>query len=115
MVWFSCNVKYFSFLIFTLTFIYEQTACANWMPSNPFSDETFSSYSTNSHLPLKVLLGKPLYLEVLLNSPKPEATLLINYCVAYTRSGRNALVLLYEGYVYFLVGCGNQADTFAVI
>ncbi|KAK3532564.1 hypothetical protein QTP86_024151 [Hemibagrus guttatus] len=61
------------------------------------NDETFSSFSKNGHLPLKVLLGKPLYLEVRLNSPKPEATLLINYCVAYTRSGTNALVLLYEG------------------
>ncbi|TSK31503.1 Zona pellucida sperm-binding protein 4 [Bagarius yarrelli] len=60
-------------------------------------DETFSSFSERGHLPLSVLLGKPLYLEVQLNSPKPKATLLINYCVAYTRSGTNALVLLYEG------------------
>lgn len=60
-------------------------------------DETFSSFSARSHLPLKVLLGRPLYLEVRLNSPKPEATLLVNYCVAYTRSATNALVLLYEG------------------
>ncbi|KAI5091826.1 zona pellucida sperm-binding protein 4-like isoform X1 [Silurus meridionalis] len=60
-------------------------------------DETFSSFSAHGHLPLKVLLGKPLYLEVRLNSPKPDATLLVNYCVAYTRSGTNALVLLYEG------------------
>ncbi|XP_017332907.1 zona pellucida sperm-binding protein 4 isoform X2 [Ictalurus punctatus] len=60
-------------------------------------DETFSSFSPSGHLPLKVLLGRPLYLEVRLNSPKPEATLLVNYCVAYTRSATNALVLLYEG------------------
>ncbi|XP_017332896.1 zona pellucida sperm-binding protein 4-like [Ictalurus punctatus] len=60
-------------------------------------DETFSSFSPRGHLPLKVLLGRPLYLEVRLNSPKPEATLLVNYCVAYTRSATNALVLLYEG------------------
>ncbi|KAM9494495.1 zona pellucida sperm-binding protein 4 isoform 1-T1 [Clarias gariepinus] len=60
-------------------------------------DDTFSSFLANGHLPLKVLLGKPLYLEVRLNSPKPEATLIVNYCVAYTRSATNALVLLYEG------------------
>ncbi|KAF4073785.1 hypothetical protein AMELA_G00247340 [Ameiurus melas] len=60
-------------------------------------DETFSSFSPHGHLPLKVLLGRPLYLEVRLNSPKPQATLLVNYCVAYTRSATNALVLLYEG------------------
>ncbi|KAB5530771.1 hypothetical protein PHYPO_G00133220 [Pangasianodon hypophthalmus] len=60
-------------------------------------DETFSLFSPHGHLPLKVLLGKPLYLEVRINSPKPEATLLVNYCVAYTRSATNALVLLYEG------------------
>ncbi|XP_053347745.1 zona pellucida sperm-binding protein 4-like [Clarias gariepinus] len=60
-------------------------------------DETFSSFFAHGHLPLKVLLGKPLYLEVRLNSPKPEATLVVNYCVAYTQSARNALVLLYEG------------------
>lgn len=55
------------------------------------------SFSAQTHVPLKVLLGKPLYLEVRLNSPKPEATLLVNYCVAYTRSASNALVLFYEG------------------
>ncbi|GAA6092260.1 zona pellucida sperm-binding protein 4-like [Tachysurus ichikawai] len=61
------------------------------------TDETFSSFLKSSHVPLNALLGKPLYLEVQLKSPKPEAALLINYCVAYTRSGTNALVLLYEG------------------
>ncbi|XP_060798226.1 zona pellucida sperm-binding protein 4-like [Neoarius graeffei] len=60
-------------------------------------DETFSSFSAHGHLPLKVLLGKPLYLEVRINSPKPGATLIVHYCVAYTRSATNALVLLYEG------------------
>lgn len=67
------------------------------LPLPTLLDETFSSFSEHSHLPLKVLLGRPLYLEVQLNSPKPEATLLVNYCVAYTRSATNALVLLYEG------------------
>lgn len=93
-----------------------QWAYARWYPltclspSSIHSDETFSSFSAHGHLPLKVLLGKPLYVEVRINSPKPEATLIVHYCVAYTRSATNALVLLYEGYVWqggdLVVGIG---------
>ncbi|XP_066530429.1 zona pellucida sperm-binding protein 4-like isoform X2 [Hoplias malabaricus] len=67
-------------------------------------DETFSSFLSVHHQPLRVLLGKPVYLEVRLISPKPEATLLVHYCVAYPRSAKSALVLLYEG-------CPNPLDS----
>ncbi|XP_072530516.1 uncharacterized protein [Salminus brasiliensis] len=67
-------------------------------------DKTFSTFLPHYHQPLRVLLGKPVYLEVRLNSPKPEATLLVHYCVAYPRSAKSALVLLYEG-------CPNPLDS----
>ncbi|XP_030002878.1 zona pellucida sperm-binding protein 4-like [Sphaeramia orbicularis] len=66
-------------------------------------DETYSSYYPTYHQPLQHLLGKPVYLELRLQSPKPYAVLLINYCIAYPRSARNALVLIYEG-------CTNPHD-----
>lgn len=62
-----------------------------------FADETFTKFYSQSHQPLHVLLGKPVYLELRLKSPKPAATLQVHYCVAYPHSARNALVLLFEG------------------
>ena len=61
------------------------------------TDETYSSYFPNYHQPLRLLLGKPVYLELHLKSPKPDAVILVNYCLAYPRSAKNALVLIYEG------------------
>lgn len=66
-------------------------------------DETFTKFYSQSHQPLHVLLGKPVYLELRLKSPKPAATLQVHYCVAYPHSARNALVLLFEG-------CPNPLD-----
>ncbi|XP_034748666.1 zona pellucida sperm-binding protein 4-like [Etheostoma cragini] len=66
-------------------------------------DETYSSYFPTYHQPLRLLLGKPVYLELLLKSPKPDAVILVNYCLAYPRSAKNALVLIYEG-------CANPYD-----
>ncbi|XP_038576707.1 zona pellucida sperm-binding protein 4-like isoform X2 [Micropterus salmoides] len=60
-------------------------------------DQTYSSYFPTNNRPLRLLLGKPVYLELRLISPKPDAVILVNYCVAYPRSARNALVLIYEG------------------
>lgn len=62
------------------------------------TDGSYSSYHPSSSLPLRLILGKPIYLEVLLHCSRPEAVLLINYCIAYPRSATNALVLLYDGY-----------------
>ncbi|CAM4723998.1 unnamed protein product [Leuciscus chuanchicus] len=59
-------------------------------------DETFTKFYPQCHQPLHVLLGKPVYLELRLRSPKPTATLLVHYCVAYPRSAKSALVLLFE-------------------
>ncbi|XP_076158064.1 zona pellucida sperm-binding protein 1 [Alosa pseudoharengus] len=61
-------------------------------------DETFSKFLPHYHQPLRLLLGNRVYLEVRILSPKAEAAvLLVHYCVAYPRSARSALVLLYEG------------------
>nr|XP_046274165.1 zona pellucida sperm-binding protein 4-like [Scatophagus argus] len=66
-------------------------------------DQTYSSYLPINNQPLRLLLGKPVYLELSLKSPKPDAVILVNYCIAYPRSAKNALVLVYEG-------CGNPYD-----
>lgn len=66
------------------------------------TDATYSSYMLNNHPPLRKLLGKPIYLELNLKSAKPDAVILVNYCLAYPRSARNALVLIYEGYALLL-------------
>ncbi|KAM4631490.1 zona pellucida sperm-binding protein 4-like [Polymixia lowei] len=66
-------------------------------------DKTFSMYLPNDHQPLRLVLGKPVYLEVRLRTPKPDAVVLVNYCLAYPRSAKNALVLVYEG-------CANPND-----
>ncbi|XP_071381198.1 zona pellucida sperm-binding protein 4-like [Centroberyx affinis] len=66
-------------------------------------DQTYSTYLPTYHQPLKLLLGKPVYLEVRLKSPRPDAAILVNYCLAYPRSAKNALVLIYEG-------CANPHD-----
>ncbi|XP_033493670.1 zona pellucida sperm-binding protein 4-like [Epinephelus lanceolatus] len=67
------------------------------------TDQTYSSYLPKTSQPLGLLLGKPVYLELRLKSPKPDAVILVNYCLAYPRSANNALVLIYEG-------CANPYD-----
>ncbi|KAM9385688.1 zona pellucida sperm-binding protein 4-like [Pholidichthys leucotaenia] len=67
------------------------------------TDHTYTDYFRHDHRPLHKLLRKPVYLELRLKSPKPYAELLVNYCLAYPRSARNALVLLHEG-------CANPHD-----
>ncbi|XP_043073402.1 zona pellucida sperm-binding protein 1-like [Puntigrus tetrazona] len=66
-------------------------------------DETFTKFYPQCHQPLHVLLGKPVYLELRLKSPKPAATLIVHYCVAYPRSAQSALILLFDG-------CPNPLD-----
>lgn len=66
-------------------------------------DETYSSFHPTYHQPLRLLLGKPVYLQLRLLSPTPKAVILVNYCIAYPRSASNALVLVYEG-------CANPHD-----
>nr|XP_046219976.1 zona pellucida sperm-binding protein 4-like [Oncorhynchus gorbuscha] len=66
-------------------------------------DKTYTKYLKRHHQPLRLFLGKLVYLEVRLTSPNPEATLLVNYCLAYPRSAKNVLVLIHEG-------CANPQD-----
>uniref|UniRef100_A0A667WV88 ZP domain-containing protein n=1 Tax=Myripristis murdjan TaxID=586833 RepID=A0A667WV88_9TELE len=66
-------------------------------------DQSYSSYYPTYHQPLRLLLGKPVHLELRLKSPRPDAVVLVNYCLAYPRSAKNALVLIYEG-------CANRLD-----
>ncbi|XP_010789765.1 zona pellucida sperm-binding protein 4-like [Notothenia coriiceps] len=61
------------------------------------TDQTYSNYLEDAKLPLRLLLGKPVYLELRLLSPKPNTAIMVNYCIAYTRSTKNALVLICEG------------------
>lgn len=63
------------------------------------SDELYNRFYPQYHQPLRMLLGKPLYLEVrLLNPPDPTAVLLVHYCVAYPRSAKSAWIIIYDGY-----------------
>ncbi|XP_057683157.1 zona pellucida sperm-binding protein 1-like [Corythoichthys intestinalis] len=66
------------------------------------TDKTFSTFLPSVPT-LRYILGKPVYLELRLLSPKPNAILLVKYCLAYPRSAKNALVLVYEG-------CANPND-----
>ncbi|XP_054874046.1 zona pellucida sperm-binding protein 4-like [Amphiprion ocellaris] len=67
------------------------------------TDQTYKKFYPTYHQPLRLLLGNPVYLELRLKSPKPDAVILVNYCLAYPRSAKNALVLIYEG-------CANPHD-----
>ncbi|XP_056877272.1 uncharacterized protein LOC130518575 [Takifugu flavidus] len=72
------------------------------------TDETYTSYLPTNSLPLERLLGTKVYLELNLLSPYPEAVLIVNYCIAYPRSARNALVFIYKG-------CTNPYDPYVYI
>lgn len=74
----------------------------NELPSLP-TDETYSSYLPTNSLPLERLLGTKAYLELNLISPYPDAVLIVNYCIAFPRSARNALVFIYKGSVWISI------------
>ncbi|KAG7263148.1 hypothetical protein CRUP_003810 [Coryphaenoides rupestris] len=60
-------------------------------------DAQYSNYHSQYHVPLHMLLGEPLYLELrLVNPPDLQLLLLVHYCVAYPRSGDTMWVLLYK-------------------
>ncbi|XP_018616979.2 uncharacterized protein LOC108939825 isoform X1 [Scleropages formosus] len=68
------------------------------------TDEHYTSFYPQYHRPLRLLLGKPLHLEVrLLNPPDPNLVLLVHYCLAYPRSAQATWVLIYDG-------CPNRLD-----
>ncbi|XP_054620662.1 zona pellucida sperm-binding protein 4-like [Dunckerocampus dactyliophorus] len=66
------------------------------------TDESYSAFLP-SFPTLRYILNKPVYFELSLWSPKPNAVVLVKYCLAYPRSAKNALVLVYEG-------CANPYD-----
>ncbi|MBN3297157.1 ZP4 protein, partial [Amia calva] len=73
-------------------------------PPPPPTDDTYSRFYPQYHRPLRLLLGRPVFLEVqLLNAPDPSLVLLVHYCVAYPRSAQAVWVLIYEG-------CPNPLD-----
>ncbi|XP_062310009.1 mucin-2-like isoform X3 [Osmerus eperlanus] len=62
------------------------------------TDEHYDSFLPEPHLPLALLLGRPLYLElVLLNPPEPGSVLLVHHCLAYTHSPHTGWMLVYDG------------------
>ncbi|KAM9824513.1 zona pellucida sperm-binding protein 4-like [Neosynchiropus ocellatus] len=71
-------------------------------------DDTYTDYMPTHHQPLRLLLGKPVYLELNLNTDNPDSVLVVNYCVAYPRSAENAMVMVYEG-------CTNPNDKMVTI
>ncbi|XP_048849676.1 zona pellucida sperm-binding protein 4-like [Brienomyrus brachyistius] len=72
------------------------------------TDQTYTKFYSQDHLPLKVLLGKSVFLELYLGTSDGDAVLLVQYCVAYPRSATNALVLIHEG-------CPNKLDGSATV
>lgn len=67
------------------------------LPCPPPTDETYTSYLPTNSMPLERLLGTKVFLELNLISPFTEVVLKVNYCLAFPRSARNALVFIYNG------------------
>ncbi|XP_056143679.1 zona pellucida sperm-binding protein 1-like [Lampris incognitus] len=62
------------------------------------TDNSFTKYYPEAHLPLGLIQGRPLYLEVsLLNPPEPGLVLLVHYCLAYTHPPYASWMLIYDG------------------
>ncbi|XP_029914095.1 uncharacterized protein LOC115363898 [Myripristis murdjan] len=62
------------------------------------TDESFTSYHPEAHLPLSLVKGRPVYLEVgLLNHPEPDLVLLVHYCLVYTYTPYASWMLIYDG------------------
>ncbi|XP_035470119.2 uncharacterized protein LOC118288291 isoform X3 [Scophthalmus maximus] len=61
-------------------------------------DESFTSFHPEAPLPLGLIRGRPLYLEVSLPDP-PEAdlVLLVHSCMAYAQTPYTSWMLIYEG------------------
>ncbi|KAJ8273390.1 hypothetical protein GJAV_G00101080 [Gymnothorax javanicus] len=66
-------------------------------------DGSFKKFYPSYHVPLGVLLGHSVFLQVGIKAANPKVTLLVNYCIAYPRLATKALVLLYDG-------CPNPLD-----
>lgn len=63
-------------------------------------DESFTSFHPEAHLPLSLMRGRPVYVEVsLLDPPDPSLVLLLHSCLAYTQAPHTSWMLVYDGYV----------------
>ncbi|KAM8845116.1 uncharacterized protein AB9W97_000414 isoform 2-T2 [Spinachia spinachia] len=61
-------------------------------------DESFTGFHPAAHLPLSLLRGRPVYVEVsLLNPPRPGLVLLVHSCLAYTQAPYTSWMLVYDG------------------
>lgn len=62
------------------------------------TDESFANFHPEAHLPLSLMQGRPVYLEVsLLESPDPNLVLLVHSCLAYTQVPYASWIAVYDG------------------
>lgn len=65
-----------------------------------FLDESFNSFHPDAHLPLSLIRGQPVYVEVsLLDPPEPGLVLLVHSCLAYAQATYISWMLVYDGCV----------------
>ncbi|XP_034448948.1 uncharacterized protein LOC117766218 [Hippoglossus hippoglossus] len=69
------------------------------------TDELFSSFHPEAHLPLSLVRGRPLYLEVsLLEPPEENLVLLVQSCMAHTAAP-------YTGWMHIYDGCPGRDES----
>lgn len=67
------------------------------------SDQTFTSFYPEARLPLSLIQGKPVYLEVsLLDPPEPGLVLLVHSCSAFSQTAYPSWMVIYDGCVHKL-------------
>ncbi|XP_051782163.1 uncharacterized protein LOC114649927 [Erpetoichthys calabaricus] len=67
-------------------------------------DDSYTTFFPETQVPLRLLLGSQIYLDVTISHPpSPDVVLLVHYCIAYPRSSENVWVLMYNG-------CPNPLD-----
>lgn len=67
------------------------------------SDQTFTSFYPEARLPLSLIQGKPVYVEVsLLDPPDPGLVLLVHSCSAFSQTPYPSWMVIYDGCVHKL-------------
>lgn len=67
------------------------------------SDQTFTSFYPEARLPLSLIQGKPVYVEVsLLDPPEPGLVLLVHSCSAFSQTAYPSWMVIYDGCVHNL-------------
>nr|XP_046271171.1 uncharacterized protein LOC124073179 isoform X2 [Scatophagus argus] len=62
------------------------------------TDESFTTFHPEAHLPLGLIRGRPVYVEVrLLDPPEPGLVLLVHSCLAYSPAPYASWMLVYDG------------------